>query len=336
MSTKPLTVAVTGPTGTFGSGLLPLLEGDGRVERVVGVARRPLDDAVARRWTKLDYRQGDVRDPDALARAFTGVDVVVHLAFMITGAADRRTTRAINVDGTLNCFRAAAEAGAKRFVYASSIAAYGFHEDNPVPMDESWPVRPAAHLFYAQEKAELELLLEQEGVRHPSVDRYVLRPPIVLGPDAAGAKVPSALTAIGGRLADLAAGVPGGGLPLPVPDLPLQVIHQDDVGDALMRCVVAAGPPGAYNIAAEGTITAGDVARRLGIRPLPAPTALISRVGRAISAVPLPAVVPPMTEWAEALSHPAVMDTSKAKRELGWQPRQSAEASLTATFGDPR
>ena len=182
-----LTVAVTGPTGTFGFGLMPLLQADERIARVVGIARRPFD-ANQHGWTKMTYRQGDVRDRGALEEAFRGAEVVVHLAFMITGAASRETIRKINVEGTLNAFRAAAEAGARRFVYASSIAAYGFHRDNPVGMTEDWPARPAAHLFYAQEKAEIERLLEQEAAGHPGVGMYLLRPPIVLGPHAVGAK----------------------------------------------------------------------------------------------------------------------------------------------------
>src|SRR3954470_15236179 len=96
-----LTVAVTGPTGTFGFGLMPLLQADERVGRIVGIARRAFDPA-EHGWTKLAYRQGDVRDPAALEDAFAGADVVVHLAFMITGAgATREQIRAINVEGTL-------------------------------------------------------------------------------------------------------------------------------------------------------------------------------------------------------------------------------------------
>jgi len=144
-----LSVAVTGPTGTFGFGLMPLLEADPRIERVVGVARRPFDPA-AHGWSKMTYRQGDVRDPVALERAFAGADVIVHLAFLITGTASRDTIREINVDGTLNALRAAASAGAARLAYASSVAAYGFHADNPIGMTEDWPTRPADHLFYAQ------------------------------------------------------------------------------------------------------------------------------------------------------------------------------------------
>src|SRR3954465_3545553 len=149
---------------------MPLLQRDAPAGKVVGVARRPFDPA-ALGWTKMEYRQGDVRDEEALQKAFAGADVVVHLAFIIVGG-NRETTRAINVEGTLNTFRAAAAAGVRRFVYASSVAAYGFHRDNPVGMREEWPVRPADRLFYSQEKAELEQLLQQEQQRHPEVDLY--------------------------------------------------------------------------------------------------------------------------------------------------------------------
>ncbi len=73
MAAPGLTVAVTGPTGTFGFGLVPLLQDDERVQRVVGIARRPFDPA-QRGWTKMTYRQGDVREPDALRAAFEGAD----------------------------------------------------------------------------------------------------------------------------------------------------------------------------------------------------------------------------------------------------------------------
>src|SRR5438067_6859407 len=112
-----LSVAVTGPTGTFGFGLMPLLQAQQRVGRIVGIARRPFDPD-EHGWTKMVYRRGDVRDPRALRRAFEGTEVVVHLAFMITGTAPAETNREINIDGTLNAFRAAREVGAARFVYA--------------------------------------------------------------------------------------------------------------------------------------------------------------------------------------------------------------------------
>lgn len=315
---KDLTVAVTGPTGTFGFGLMPLLQADNRVARVVGIARRPFD-PVARGWPKLEYHRGDVRDPQALRDAFDGADVVVHLAFLVMGAASPETIRAVNIDGTLNAFRAARAAGARRFVYASSVAAYGFHPDNPVGMTEQWPVRPAARLFYARQKAELEGLLAAEAARSPGPGLYLLRPAIVLGPHAAGGKswLPWPLPPLARVLARQAGRLPVV-VPVLAPSLPVQFVHEEDVGQALLLCVAAAGAPGAYNIAADGVLTAADPARELGLYPVPLPAGPAQAAARALAALPF---LPPAAQWVEAASHPAIMDTAFAKSHLGWTPR---------------
>ncbi|MCF6735493.1 NAD-dependent epimerase/dehydratase family protein [Blastococcus sp. KM273129] len=324
-----MTVAVTGPTGTFGAGLVPLLQEDDRVGSVIGMARRPFDPA-ERGWTKMTYRQGDVRDPEALREAFAGADVVVHLAFLITGNASRQTTRAVNVDGTLNVFRAAAAVGARRFVYASSVAAYGFHRDNPELIPEEWPVRPASRLFYAQEKAELEQLLDEESAAAPGLDLYLLRPPVVLGPHAVGGKdvLPGPLAPVGRRLFGRPRRLPVP-VPLLVPQHPLQFVHQDDVGQALLLCVLGAGPPGAYNIAGEGVLTAADVAREFGALAIPLPAAPAQAAARAFSRLPF---LPPAAEWVEAASRPAIMDTTRAREELGWRPRYTGLEALRDTL----
>jgi nucleoside-diphosphate-sugar epimerase len=332
LSDQGLTVAVTGPTGTFGFGLIPLLQADERIARIVGIARRPFDPA-EHGWSKMTYRQGDVRDPATLREAFDAADVVVHLAFMITGTASRDTIRAINVEGTLNAFGAAVATRATRFVYASSVAAYGFHPDNPIGMTEDWPTRPATRLFYAQEKAELEKLLCEQADANPTVALYLLRPPIVLGPHAVGAKdaLPAPLAAIAQNALGFAHRLPVP-IPVPTPDLPMQFIHEQDVGQALLECVVADGPPGAYNIAGDGIVTAADVVRELGFTPLTIPAAVAHHAARAAASVPLPSFAPPATEWIEAASHPAIMDTTKAKRELGWRPKYTGLEALRETL----
>jgi len=327
-----LTVAVTGPTGTFGFGLMPLLEAEPRVKRIVGIARRPFDPS-EHGWSKLQYRQGDVRDRDALREAFADADVVVHLAFMITGNAPATTIREINVEGTLNVLRAARDASAQRFVYASSVAAYGFHRDNPVGMKEDWPVRPADRLFYAREKAELEQLLEQEARDSERPELYLLRPPIVLGPHAVGGKgtLPGPVAGLGRAALDLVQR-----LPIPVPALAvgskLQFIHEEDVGQALLLCTLAEGPPGAYNIAGDGVLSGADVARELGLYPVSIPARVVEVAARAASALPRPPGITPAVDWVEAFSHPAIMDISKAKRELGWEPKYTGIEALRDTL----
>jgi nucleoside-diphosphate-sugar epimerase len=332
LSDDGLTVAVTGPTGTFGFGLIPRLQADERIGRIVGIARRPFDPA-RHGWSKMEYRQGDVRDPDALKLAFEDAEVVVHLAFMITGTASRETIREINVQGTLNAFAAAVDAGAKRFVYASSVAAYGFHPDNPVGMTEDWPTRPATRLFYAKEKAELERLLREQADAHPELALYLLRPPIVLGPHAVGGKdvLPEPLASLIQRALEVANRLPVP-IPVPTPDLPMQFIHQEDVGRALLKCAVADGPPGAYNIAGDGIVTAADVVRELGFTPITVPAGILETAARTAAQIPLPSFAPPAAEWVEAASHPAIMDTAKARRELGWEPRYSGLDALRETL----
>jgi nucleoside-diphosphate-sugar epimerase len=329
-SERALSVAVTGPTGTFGFGLIPLLQAEERVGRIVGIARRPFDPR-EHGWTKMEYRRGDVRDPDALREAFGGMDVVVHLAFMITGNAPADTIREINVTGTLNAFRAAREAGAQRFVYASSVAAYGFHPDNPVGMREDWPVRPADRLFYAREKAELEEALWREANHGSQPALYLVRPSIVVGPHAAGAKqfLPGPLERAGRVLLDGLRRVP---VPVLAPDVELQLIHEEDVGRALLKCVLGEGPPGAYNIAGDGVLRGTDVARELGFTPIPVAARFVHAAARAATHAPGMPFLPPAIDWVEALSHPAIMDTSQARQQLGWRPRYSALEALRDTL----
>jgi nucleoside-diphosphate-sugar epimerase len=124
-------------------------------------------------------------------------------------------------------------------------------------------------------------------------------------------------------------------LPVPAPDVAIQLIHEDDVGQALLLCAVGAGPPGAYNIAADDTLTGRDIAEELGLAPLPIPARIVHTAARGLAALPTPPFIPPVTEWVEAMSHPSVMDTSKAKDVLGWLPRWSSRGAIRATLGKP-
>jgi nucleoside-diphosphate-sugar epimerase len=112
----------------------------------------------------------------------------------------------------------------------------------------------------------------------------------------------------------------------------VQFIHEDDVGQAFVLCITGEGPPGAYNITGDGVLTGADVARELGLTPLPFPGALAQAVAKALASVPMPSFAPPATEWVEAISHPAIMDAGKAKRQLGWNPRYTSLEALRDTL----
>ena len=176
-----MTVAVTGPTGEIGISTVSALEREPDVDRIVGMARREFDPA-AHNWTKTEYRRGDILDRAAVDALVAEADVVVHLAFLIMGG--REQTRRVNLAGARNVFEAAAAHDRpRRLVYTSSVAAYGYHRDNPLPLTEDVPARGSSQHYYSQQKADLEALLEE--ITGPSpLDVYVLRPCIVAGPRA--------------------------------------------------------------------------------------------------------------------------------------------------------
>ena len=158
MASDGLTVAVTGPTGDLGISIVSALERSRRVRSIVGMARRPFEPA-ERGWRKTEYRQGDVSDARSVRDLVKGADVVVHLAFAILSAGD--ATRELNVEGSERVFEEAVKAGAERICYASSVAAYGFHADNPDWLTEDVPPRGSPEHPYSQQKAEVEAVLEQ-------------------------------------------------------------------------------------------------------------------------------------------------------------------------------
>ena len=324
------TIAVTGPTGTFGHGLVPLLQADHGVKRIIGIARRPFDPR-EQGWTKMEYRRGDVRDRPALAEAFAGADAVAHLAFAIYGNASAETLRAINVHGTINAFHAAAQAGVRHFVYASSVAAYGFHPDNPLGITEDRPIRGSERFFYSREKAEIERRLRKASSDHPGLELTVFRPTIVLGPHAAGAGE----EVVPGPLRPLARGLAGllGSLPVPLPMVPppqpLQFVHEDDVGQAFALALAGGGPAGTYNLTGDGTLSGPELMRELGLTPVPVPAGVTRAAAEAFMRVP---GKPPALEWAEAALHPLVVDATKAKRELGWRPAYTSREALRDTL----
>src|SRR5688572_25229248 len=181
MAASGLTVAVTGPTGDLGIAIVNALERSRAVKRVVGMARRPFDPG-EQGWKKTEYRQGDVTDAKSVRELVKGADVVVHLAFAVLSASE--ATRELNVTGSRRVFEESAKAGAERICYASSVAAYGFHEDNPDWLTEDVPPRGSPEHPYSQQKAEVEAVLRDVLLEHPGTVAYVFRPCIVAGPEA--------------------------------------------------------------------------------------------------------------------------------------------------------
>jgi UDP-glucose 4-epimerase len=323
-----LTVAVTGPTGEIGKPFIRALERSRDVTRIIGMARRPFDPA-AHGWKKTEYRRGDITNRADVEDLVAGADVVVHLAFIVLEAS--AGTRDINLAGSRNVFEAARDAGVQRLVYTSSVAAYGFHADNPETLTEDVPPRGTESFPYSQQKAELETVL-RTVLDGAATKAYVFRPCIVAGPDAKmlveampyirlGERLPGAVRA----LFDM---VPILKPVLPDPGIPFQLVHHDDVAAALRAAVLGRGAPGVYNLAAADTITFSDLAKALGWYSVPIPELAVDATAEIVARLPF---VPAEARWIEAGRTPVLLDCARARRELRWRPQHTSQDTLIET-----
>jgi UDP-glucose 4-epimerase len=313
-----LTVAVTGPTGDLGLGIVDALERSRSVERIVGMARRPFEPG-ERGWRKTVYRQGDVTDAAAVRGLVKGADVVVHLAFAILSASD--ATRRLNVDGSRLVFEAAAKAGVARICYASSVAAYGFHDDNPDWLTEEIAPRGSPEHPYSQQKAEVEQVLAEVLRRRRRTVAYAFRPCIVAGPEARTMLEEIPYFRLGEAMPDAVARLLGS-LPVLKPVIPdpgsrFQLVHEEDVARAFVAGVRGLGEPGAYNLAGAGTLTISDLAAALGWYSVPVPKLAVGATAESMA-------------WLHSVRKPVLMRTERARRLLRWRPRHDSRQTLGA------
>lgn len=333
MAPQSLKVAVTGPTGDIGLATLRALDAAPEVGEIVGMARRPFDPA-GHGLSKVSYRQGDVLDREAVDAAVAGADVVIHLAFIIFGDPDE--AQPINVEGSRNVFEATVAAGAKRLVYTSSVAAYGFHSDNPRPLTEDVGPRGTEGFYYSAHKAELEGLLE-EVVGGSATEAYVFRPSIVAGPGAITfLETTVELLPVYGQLPlvrRLFNDVPFLAPVLPDPGVPFQLVHHDDVAAALVAATAGQGSPGAYNLAGPGELTVSELSRALGWWSMPLPGGVLAPLDDVLKRVP---GLPAEFAWLTAFRVPVTMDCSKAREALGWEPRYDAADTLAGMIRGAR
>lgn len=322
-----MTVAVTGPTGEIGRSAVTALEREPGVDAIIGMARRPFSPS-SRGWQKTTYQQGDILDREAVDAVVAQADVVIHLAFIIMGSRDQSAR--VNLQGTRNVFEATVAAGRpRRLVYTSSVAAYGYHSDNPVPLTEDVPARGSAEHYYSAQKAASEAMLA-EITKDSPLEVFVLRPCIVAGPGATALADAMPWNQLPGPLRAIVKAVQAIPVLKPVvpdPGYPLQLVHHDDVASAIALAATAPAPPGAYNIAGDGVVTVADVAKALGGRPVRVPAVAATAASAAISKAPL---VPSMLEWLHTARTSMVMDTTKAKTQLGWRPVHTSAQALAA------
>ena len=308
-------IAITGATGNLGSALLRRLSASAD-HQLVGLARRLPEEGFA--GDGIDWVSVDLTSDDAgatLRDAFQGADAVVHLAWGFQPSHDLAYLEELGVGGTRRVLEAVAAVGVPHLVHMSSVGAYSpKHDDSPV--DESWPTDGVPTSPYSRHKAAAERLLDEHEASYDTVVTRI-RPGIV-GQRSAG----SALLRYG-----VPGLVPARALDL-VPVLPMDrrlvipMVHADDVADAVER-VLAHKAAGAFNLAAEPPVTTATIAAALGARAVHVPASAVRAVMSATWHARLQQVD---TGWLDLGFAVPLMDTGRARRELGWSPSVDADA----------
>ena len=302
-------VLVTGANGFVGRALCEALAASGRrVKRALRMAQpgRPDDVAVGDIGADTDWRS-----------ALEGVSSVVHLAARThvlreTAADSLSEYRRVNLDGTRRLAQQAGRAGVRRLVFVSSIKVNGEVTERPFTEDDA----PRPEDAYGVSKWEAEQALARVA-GETGLQVAVLRPPLDYGPEVKGNFL---------RLMGLVAR----GTPLPLASITNRrsLIYVGNLVDAVIKAIdVPAAAGRAYLVSDGEDVSTPDlvraIARALGVAPrlLPCPPAML-RLGAALTGK--------RAELAR-LTGSLQADGSRARRELGWQPRLSLAQGLAAT-----
>jgi len=303
-------LAITGSSGYLGRKFVEHLRRHRPDVEILGVdVRSPATaKALPDRFVELDILDSSLAE---LLRDFQP-DTVVHAAFLLAPLRDRRKMRRVNVDGCRNVLDAAGTCGAERVMLVSSATAYGAWPDNPIPIDEALPLRPAK-FQYAADKFEIESYAEEFAGLHPAIAVSRVRPAIIGG---AGMDNYLSRFIFGQPVLVLIDGH----------DTPLQFVHEQDVA-AAMLAILSAGARGAFNIGPPDWNRISEIAGETRRRTLRLPFWLVRLVHGLGWTLRLPTHEAP-ADFLEFARYPWAVRARRLERELGFRFRYTSLETL--------
>jgi dihydroflavonol-4-reductase len=310
-------ILVTGGTGFIGSWLVKRLVQDGHQVRLLHRRGSSLDEL-----TGLDFESsfGDVTDAESVMTACKNIDSVFHLAGVVGySKAMRETMEKVNVGGTENVIAACKRADVRRLLHVSSVAAIGA-SFKPSLLNENSPFSiESLHLGYFDTKRAAEERV-RAAIKRKELDAVIVNPSTAYGPGDAKK---------GSRKVQIK--VARGHFPF-YPSGGASIVSIHDVVDGMLRTWQKGRTGERYILSGENLYVRDvfrKIAARAGVRPpmipLPKPVALaMGRVGDRMEQWGKKTPINLENAWVASLFH--WFDSSKAKIELGFNPRSADEA----------
>lgn len=296
-------ILVTGSSGGLARTLLPQLLAHTEIEYVVGLDIKPSTFDHAR----LRTYQLDIRSP-YLGEYMAGMNAVIHLAFVVMPEnlgrkrKNRQLIHDINVNGSLKVCTTALQQGVGKIIYLSSAVIYGVGPNNNAAYHEQQPRQPLPGFPYAEDKVAVENWLDQFEMLAPHIKVIRLRPHVIIGPNATPLIKRILSWPIYPRFPD----------PQPL----LQCISAEDVGQAVILALLQ-DVQGNFNLATEPPMSLREIQKHLHKKTYAVPFSYLCLLHRwawrllGIGGGP---------RWVEAMRYSLIIDSSKARQELGWQP----------------
>jgi predicted dehydrogenase/nucleoside-diphosphate-sugar epimerase len=322
----PARILITGGAGFLGSALVNRLAASGESIRLL--LRRPLGDGNCA-GDKVSAIYGSLGQPELVARAVEGVEIVYHVGAAMKGSKEEFEQG--TVWGTRNVIDACLRHKVKRLVYVSSMSVLdhaGHAAGVPVTEASAYEPFPENRGAYTQTKLTAEHMV-LDAMKDRGLSAVILRPGQIFGPGAERV-TPNGVIAIAGQWI-----VAGGG------KRKLPLVYRDDVVDALLLAAASERALGSLiNIVDTASIDQNEYLRNCAphlkgakIRRVPVWFLMLAAIGiEALGAI-LKRQVPLSRYRIRSLNPLHPFDVTRAKELLGWTPRIGVKEGLRLTFG---
>lgn len=303
-------IAITGSSGHYGRKLVEHIRQESPESKILGIDVVPPKPGYApHEFVSHDIRSSDVQT--TLTNFHP--DTIMHLAFVVNPIRDLKLMHDINVNGTRNVFEAVRAIRPQRFLMASSATAYGAWDDNPIPMDESWPLRARDDFQYSSDKSVNDAAVQKLGEELSDVAVSWTRPTVIVGP-----KIDNYLTRLVMHLPVM--------FLLDGVDTPLQWVHEDDCVAATWA-ILKHSARGPFNISPPDWVPMSKVAQLTKRRHMKLPFWCAKLATTVWWGMRLPIFDFPAS-LHDFVRYPWVITPDRLTKELGFEFKYSAEDTL--------